>query len=82
MSRSRLSGAAFFACCLLLLKIMKNGKKLDADALKEFLKSKLAKYKIPEYIFRYDEFPLLLNGKVDAVNLKKDMNERAAALRK
>lgn len=62
--------------------VMKNGKKLDADALKEFLKSKLAKYKIPEYIFRYDEFPLLSNGKVDAVNLKKDMNERAAALRK
>lgn len=62
--------------------IMKDGKKLDVDALKEFLKSKLAKYKVPEYIFQYDAFPMLSNGKIDSVNLKKDMNTKVGLLRK
>lgn len=61
--------------------VMKTGAKLDADALKAFLTTKLAKYKIPEYVFQYEAFPLLSNGKVDAVNLKKDMNAKAAAMK-
>ena len=46
------------------------------------MSSKLAKYKVPEYVFQYDAFPMLSNGKVDAVSLKKDMNAKAAALKK
>ena len=61
--------------------VMKDGKTLNVDALKEFLADRLAKYKIPAYIFQYDEFPVLSNGKIDAVSLKKDMNEKAAALK-
>ena len=61
--------------------VMKDGKTLDTEDMKKFLVSKLAKYKIPEYIFQYDKLPLLSNGKVDAVGLKKDMNAKAAALR-
>jgi len=62
--------------------VMKNGVKLDEAALKEYMASKLAKYKVPEYLFQYDAFPMLSNGKVDAVSLKKDMNAKAAALKK
>jgi fatty-acyl-CoA synthase len=61
--------------------VMKDGKQLDTDKLKAFLAERLAKYKLPAYIFRYDAFPLLSNGKVDAVSLKKDMNAKAAALK-
>lgn len=61
--------------------VMKDGEALDVDALLEFLKTHLAKYKLPAYVFQYDAFPMLANGKVDAVGLKKDMNARAAALK-
>lgn len=61
--------------------VMKDGSTLDTDALKAFLSERMAKYKIPAYIFQYDAFPVLSNGKIDAVSLKKDMNEKAAALK-
>ena len=59
--------------------VMKDGTTLDVDALLQFLGERLAKYKIPAYVFQYDAFPLLSNGKVDAIELKRSMNERAAA---
>lgn len=62
--------------------VMKDGKELDAEALKAFLSERIAKYKVPAYIFQYDDFPVLSNGKIDAVSLKKDMNAKAAALKK
>lgn len=62
--------------------VMKDHAPLDTHALLAFLSTKLAKYKIPSFIFQYDSLPLLSNGKVDAVGLKKDMNAKAAALRK
>lgn len=61
--------------------VMKNGAQLDKDALIDFLSRRLAKYKVPSYVFRYDAFPTLANGKVDAVTLKKDMNIRAEELK-
>ena len=62
--------------------IMNKGVTLDTEALTAFLSERLAKYKIPAYIFQYDSFPVLSNGKIDAVSLKKDMNAKAAALAK
>ncbi len=61
--------------------VMKDGKKLDIEELKAFLAQRMAKYKLPAFIFQYDAFPVLSNGKIDAVSLKKDMNEKAAALK-
>lgn len=58
--------------------IMKGDVELDVDALKEYLGKHIARYKIPAYVFQYDVFPMLSNGKVDAVALKKDMNAKAA----
>jgi fatty-acyl-CoA synthase len=62
--------------------VMKNGVQIDKDALIHFLSGKLAKYKVPTYVFQYDTFPKLANGKVDAVTLKKEMNEKALQLTK
>jgi fatty-acyl-CoA synthase len=61
--------------------VMKDGKKLDIEELKAFLAQRIAKYKLPAFIFQYDAFPVLSNGKIDAVSLKKDMNGKAAALK-
>ncbi|WP_026511259.1 MULTISPECIES: AMP-binding protein [unclassified Butyrivibrio] len=48
----------------------------DVNAFNQYLVSKLAKYKLPEHVFVYESFPMLPNGKVDMVNLKKDMIRR------
>lgn len=55
--------------------ILKDGV-LDAREMKKRLLEKLAGFKVPSYIVQYNEFPLLGNGKVDMVNLKKDMVNR------
>ncbi len=55
--------------------IIKEGYQFEEAALREFLKSRLAKFKIPAYIQVYTAFPMLSNGKVDMVNLKKEMSE-------
>ena len=53
--------------------VLKDGETFDADAAKQTLTGKLAKYKIPAYFVVMDEFPLLGSGKVDAITLKKDV---------
>ncbi len=62
--------------------VMKNGVQIDKDELIQFLSERLAKYKVPTYVFQYDSFPKLANGKVDSVTLKKEMNEKAVQLNK
>ncbi len=62
--------------------VMQDGKELDADELKAFLAKRVAKFKIPAFIFAFKAFPMLSNGKVDAITLKKLMNEKAARLAK
>lgn len=51
--------------------IMKAGKKIDADGLKEFVKSHIASYKTPNFVFQLDEFPMNSTGKIDLVSIKK-----------
>ena len=53
--------------------VLKEGAAFDADAAKQMLTEKLAKYKIPAYFVVMDAFPLLGSGKIDAVTLKKDV---------
>lgn len=53
--------------------VMKKGKAFDKDNMNLFLSEKIAKYKIPVAYVSYDEFPLLSNGKIDGVGLKKDV---------
>lgn len=61
--------------------LMKDGHTLDRELMMKFLSERLAKYKLPAYIFQYAAFPVLSNGKIDAVKLKRDMNEKAALLK-
>ena len=53
--------------------VLKEGETFDADAAKQTLAEKLAKYKIPAYFVVMDKFPLLGSGKIDAITLKKDV---------
>lgn len=57
--------------------VMKNHKTFDEGEMREFLKDKLAKFKIPKYFFLYENLPALPNGKVDAVTLKKELAKKA-----
>ena len=52
---------------------MKSGEEFSEEKMREFLSGNLAKFKIPAYFFVYDNFLTLPNGKVDNVNLKKDI---------
>ena len=61
--------------------IIKQGTIFDSESFKEKLKTKLAKHKIPEHFFIYERFPLLANGKVDAVNLKKEIAEKVKLIK-
>lgn len=58
--------------------IMKSGQTFDREAADRFLADRISKFKIPAFYAVYDEFPLLANGKVDVIRLKKDVAERAA----
>ena len=60
--------------------VMKEGFTFDEEKLRESLKTRLAKYKIPAHFFVYDAFPSLPNGKVDNVNLKKEVIQKAKEL--
>ena len=57
--------------------VVKEGMQFDEADMRAFLGNSIAKYKIPVHFVLYDKFPLLANGKIDAVNLKKDMNAKA-----
>ena len=48
----------------------------DTEALAAYLKERLARFKQPAFYAVYDAFPLLANGKVDMVGLKKDLIEK------
>ncbi|MCR5346880.1 MAG: fatty acid--CoA ligase family protein [Fretibacterium sp.] len=58
--------------------VLKTGASFDENEMRDFLMSKLAKYKIPTYFFVYDRLPALANGKIDAVSLKKEIIDRIA----
>ncbi len=56
--------------------VMKDGKSFDEAHTSEFLSKRIAKFKIPSFYAVYDNFPTLSNGKVDAVNLKKELTKK------
>ncbi|MCF0229074.1 MAG: AMP-binding protein [Parasporobacterium sp.] len=52
------------------------GQNPDPEDLRKYLEDRLAPFKIPVYYVFYPEFPLLANGKIDWISLKKDMLEQ------
>jgi fatty-acyl-CoA synthase len=43
---------------------------IDADAVREFCRGKIAHYKIPRYVIPVDEFPMTVTGKIQKFKLR------------
>ena len=56
--------------------VMSEGKSFDREKTNAHVLEHLAKYKAPSYYVLYDKFPLLSNGKIDMVNLKKEVADK------
>ncbi|MCK9926397.1 AMP-binding protein [Frankia sp. Mgl5] len=55
--------------------VVRRGHHLDADALRSWLETRLARFKIPRDIVFLDELPRLANGKLDRVGLAERAKE-------
>lgn len=65
--------AAFIKC--------KPGKKLTLEDVRAFCKGQLSYYKIPEYVFHLDEYPLTASGKVQKYILRDWAKEALHAVK-
>jgi fatty-acyl-CoA synthase len=50
---------------------LKDGKQLSVEAVQEFCRGQIARYKIPKYIFFIKEFPMTASGKIQKYKLKE-----------
>ena len=50
--------------------ILHEGIKMNEFDVREFCQGKIARYKIPKYIFFVDEFPMTGSGKIQKFKLK------------
>jgi len=50
---------------------LKSGKQLTEEDIQEFCRGKIARYKIPQYIFFVDEFPMTASGKIQKYKLRE-----------
>ena len=58
------------------MRMRAGAKELTAESLREFCAGRLAHYKIPQYVYIADEFPMTVTGKVRKV----EMRERSAEI--
>ena len=50
---------------------LKAGKNLSEEEVQEFCRGKIARYKIPKFIFFVDEFPMTASGKIQKYKLRE-----------
>jgi fatty-acyl-CoA synthase len=50
---------------------LKAGNQLSEEDVQEFCRGKIARYKIPQYIFFVDEFPMTASGKIQKYKLRE-----------
>jgi fatty-acyl-CoA synthase len=50
--------------------IARDGAQLEAEAVREFCREKIAHYKVPRYVVGVDEFPMTVTGKVQKYKLR------------
>ena len=50
--------------------ILKEGATLDPEDVRDFCKGKIARYKIPKYVFFIEHFPMTGSGKIQKFKLK------------
>ena len=51
--------------------ILNEGIKMEPEDVREFCRGKIARYKIPKYVFFIDQFPLTGSGKIQKFKLKE-----------
>jgi len=51
--------------------ILKDGVQMDEDTVREFCRGKIARHKIPKYIFFIKEFPMTGSGKIQKFKLRE-----------
>jgi fatty-acyl-CoA synthase len=54
---------------------LKPGQTAGAKELREFLRGKLADYKLPDFVRFVDEFPMTSSGKIKKVQLKEELSK-------
>lgn len=59
--------------------ILKNGKQLTSDELKEYCKGKISFHKIPKYIEFIDAYPMTASGKIQKFLLREMSKEKTEA---
>lgn len=57
----------------------KGGVEIDAQDLRRFVKTQIASFKVPKYVFQVDRFPMTATGKIDQGAVKRMATEWAAA---
>ncbi len=57
-----------------------DGASFDQEAIKNTLRTMIARFKVPSHIFLYDSFPLNVNGKLDQRALHADLLTRLRRL--
>ncbi len=50
---------------------LREGAQLDADAVKEYCKGRIAHYKVPRYVRFTDEFPMTVTGKIQKYKMRE-----------
>jgi fatty-acyl-CoA synthase len=50
---------------------LKAGQELSEEAIQEFCRGKIARYKIPQFIFFVNEFPMTASGKIQKYKLRE-----------
>jgi fatty-acyl-CoA synthase len=57
------------------LVIAREPETIDAEAVREFCRGKIAHYKIPRYVISVDEFPMTITGKIQKFKLREQAIE-------
>lgn len=55
-------------------------KKIDPDEVKRYVKTYLANFKVPKYVFQLDEMPMTTSGKIDDKRLRQMAKEMVSEL--
>ena len=55
--------------------IARTAEPIDAEAVREFCRGKIAHYKIPRYVIPVEEFPMTITGKIQKFKLRQQAIE-------
>lgn len=56
------------------------GRHPNRDEVREYLRPRLAEYKIPGYVFEFGKYPMNASGKIDLEEMRKQAEERIKSI--